>query len=106
MGNASSTSQWVEQTVQNYTEANAISNAKSQCTQDIKITVGAMINCPGITANQTCSAMANASLDTVVKALQEAELDKEAEQAMEGLALGANVDVSKQNMRNTLIQKL
>ena len=49
MGNQQSTSQKVNQIIQNYTEANAISNAKSVCTQNINIDAsGALItNCGG-----------------------------------------------------------
>lgn len=108
MGNGQSTSQRIEQIIESYTEANAISSARSQCTQ--KITVDArdalIMNCGGWKIDQQCSAMSNANLDTVVKALQSATLDSESTQVAEGLALAANVSKTDQDMVSKTLSKL
>jgi hypothetical protein len=108
MGNGQSTSQRIEQIVENYTEANAISSARSQCTQ--RITVDArdalIINCGGWKVDQQCSAMSNANLDTVVKALQSATLDSESTQVAEGVALAMNVSVTDNEMVSKTLNQL
>ena len=109
MGNGSSTSQKVEQIIQNYTEANAVSLATSECTQKVTVDApGAFITgCNGgFVVKQNCSAVSNASLDTVVKALQSATIDAETEQAATGLALAANVSVTDTDMVSKTVNKL
>lgn len=108
MGNGQSTSQRIEQIIESYTEANAISSARSTCTQRITVDArGALIlNCGGWKVDQQCSAMSNANLDTVVKALQSATLDSESTQAAEGLALAANVSVTDNEMISKTLSKL
>lgn len=108
MGNGQSTSQRIEQIIESYTEANAISSARSECTQKVTVDArGALIlNCGGWKVDQNCSAMSNASLDTVVKALQSATLDSESQQAAEGLALAMNVSVTDNEMISKTLNKL
>jgi len=108
MGNGQSTSQKIEQIIENYTEANAISSARSQCTQSATFDLrGAeIINCGGFQMDQQCSAMSNANLDTVVKALQSATLDSESTQAAEGLAMAMNVSVTDNEMVSKTLNKL
>ena len=108
MGNGQSTSQKIEQIIESYTEANAISSARSECTQKINVDArgASIINCGGGMIEQSCSAMSNANLDTVVKALQSAELDSESQQAAEGLALAANVSVTDNEMISKTLNKL
>lgn len=108
MGNAQSTRQKIEQIIENYTEANAIANSRSQCTQDIKVDArGAVfIDCNGFKVDQQCTAMSNANLDTVVKALQTATLDSESQQKAEGIAMAMNVSVTEHDMVTKTLNKL
>lgn len=108
MGNGQSTSQRIEQIIENYTEANAISNARSECLQNITVDArDALIrNCNGWKVEQECSAMSNANLDTVVAALQSATLDSESQQVAEGLALAMNVSVTDNEMISKTLNKL
>lgn len=108
MGNGQSTAQKIEQIIESYTEANAISSARVACTQQITVDArGASIfNCGGWEIDQQCSAMSNASLDTVVEALQSATLDSESTQVAEGLALAANVSVTDHDMVSKTLNKL
>lgn len=109
MGNGQSTSQKIEQIIENYTEANAIATAKTECYQNITIDArDAFITggCNGITVDQKCSAVSNASLDTVVKALQSATLDSESQQAAEGLALAMSVSVNDNEMVSKTLTEL
>ena len=107
MGNASSVSQKVEQVIQNYTEANAVATAYSECKQNVDVDArGAIIMCDGWRVEQKCTATSNASLDTVVKALQTSELDSESEQYAEGLVLSMNALTQKNHTRTTMINEL
>ena len=108
MGNGQSTSQKIEQIIESYTEANAISSARSECKQRVTVdAAGALIlNCGGWKVDQNCSAMSNANLDTVGKALQSATLDSESQQAAEGLALAMNVSVTDNEMISKTLNKL
>lgn len=105
MGNASSTVQKIHNIIEIQAGVDAVAKSTLTCEQDVEINAKKLKNCP-IVLNQECYAMANANLDTVIKALQSAELDKESKQAMEGLSLNMNVDVSKQDMRQEVLQKL
>ena len=108
MGNGQSTSQRIEQIIENYTEANGIANARSDCLQNITVIArnADIINCNGGRIEQQCSAMSNADLDTVVAALQSATLDSESQQVAEGLALAMNVSVTDNEMISKTLNKL
>uniref|UniRef100_A0A6C0IYC1 Uncharacterized protein n=1 Tax=viral metagenome TaxID=1070528 RepID=A0A6C0IYC1_9ZZZZ len=109
MGNSQSTSQKIAQIIENYTEATAESNASASCTQNISVDFsGSLITggCSGIQLNQVCSSASNASLDTVVKALQSATLDSESTQTAEGLAVSANVSKTDNNMITKTLNSL
>lgn len=108
MGNAQSTSQKIEQIIETYTKANAISSARSQCRQQITVDArdAVIINCGGGVVDQQCSAMSNANLDTVVQALQSAELDSEASQVAEGIATALQVSVTDNEMVSKTLSQL
>ncbi len=108
MGSGQSTSQKIEQIIESYTEANAISSARSQCTQEITVDArGALLKgCGGFRVEQQCSAMSNANLDTVIKALQSATLDSESQQAAEGIAMTMQVSVTDNEMISKTLSKL
>jgi|APSaa5957512622_1039677.scaffolds.fasta_scaffold06198_5 hypothetical protein len=109
MGNGNSTSQKITQIIENYTEANAIANSTTACTQEITVDArgATILNCPGgFQIAQECSAMSDASLDTVVKALQNATLDTESTQAAEGIAMAVNVNVDDKDMVSKTLNKL
>ena len=108
MGSAQSTSQRIEQIVENYAEVNAVSTARNRCQQKITMDMrGSLVmNCNGPQLDQQCSAMSNANLDTVVKALQSATLDSEAKQKAEGIAMAMNVSVTDHEMVTKTLNKL
>jgi hypothetical protein len=109
MGNAQSTSQKIEQIIENYAETNSISTAKSSCSQEITVDArGATIrNCTeGIQVDQSCTAMSDIKIDSVLSALQSAELDAQAKQAVEGLALSMQISVTDHGMRSKILNKL
>lgn len=109
MGNSQSTSQKIEQIIENYIDANSIATATSQCYQDVQIDLsGSTIkNCSGgIQIKQNCSAVSNASVDTVVMALQSATLDSESQQVAEGLAMQMNVSTSDNDMLSKTVNTL
>lgn len=108
MGNGQSTSQRIEQIIQNYSKADAESTATAECTQDITVdSRGAVnINCNGIKIEQRCNAVSNASLDTVVKALQSAKLDSEAQQHAEGVALSLSISKTDNDMVSKTLNQL
>ena len=109
MGNGNSTSQKIQQIIENYTEANAIANAITECSQEITIDArdASFMNCSkGLQIGQECSAMSNASLDTVVKALQSATLDTESTQVAKGIATAVNVNKDDQDMVSKTLNTL
>lgn len=105
MGNASSTTQKIHNIISTNATVDAIASERVNCTQDVVVNWEYGKNCP-LSFNQECYAMANASLDTVISALQNAELDKESKQAIDGLALGLNVDVANQDIRQEVLNTL
>lgn len=105
MGNANTTIQKVHNIISNHATVDAVATSRINCTQDLEINTIKLKNCP-ITLRQECFSMANASLDTVIAALQDAELDKESKQVVDGLATGLNVDVSSQDLRQEVINSL
>lgn len=108
MGNSQSTSQKVSQIIENYTQANAMASSSNQCDQEITVDLrdAAIINCGGAEMKQQCSSSSNATLDTILKALQSATLDSESTQAAEGLALSVNVSKNDNNMRAKTLNQL
>lgn len=108
MGNKQSTAQKIEQIIENYTEANAISSAKIACDQKLTFDLrGSVIrNCSIAEVRQECSAMSDASLDTIVNALQSATLDSESTQVAEGLALQMNISKTDQKMLSKIVTQL
>jgi hypothetical protein len=105
MGNASSTTQKIHNIISTNVSVDAVASARVNCTQELEINAVKLTNCP-IVLRQECFSMANASLDTVISALQNAELDKESKQVVDGLALGMNVDVSNQDLRQEVLNTL
>ena len=107
MGNANTTIQTVDNIVANYTEVNAEATALAECKQTVTVKNATLENCNGGTIGaQTCKARANATIDVMTQALMEAELDAEAEQYVEGLALAMNVNVNSSNIKQEVINKL
>lgn len=105
MGNASSTTQRIHNIIATNAGVDAVAAARINCVQDMEINAEKLVNCP-ITLEQECYSMANASLDTVISALQNAELDKDVKQAVDGLALSMNVDVTNQDVRQEVLNTL
>lgn len=105
MGNGSSTTQKIHNIISTNASVDAVSSARVNCTQDIVVNWEYGKNCP-LSFNQKCYSMANASLDTVISALQSADLDKESKQVVDGLATGMNVDVSNQDIRQEVLNTL
>ena len=105
MGNASSTTQKIHNIISTNASVDAVATARINCVQDIEINAVRLKNCP-IVLRQECYSMSNASLDTVIAALQSADLDKESKQAIDGLATGMNVDVSNQDIRQEVLNTL
>ena len=105
MGNASSTKQKIHNIIATNAEAEASATAKSICVQDVTINSTRMKNCT-ITGTQTCTSMANASMDVIIAALAKAEVTQETKQAVKGLATGANVNISDQDLKNEVINTL
>lgn len=105
MGNASSTTQKIHNIIATNANVDAVATARVNCAQDLEVNAVKLTNCP-IVLRQECYSMANASLDTVIAALQSADLDKESKQVLDGLALGMNVDVSNQDIRQEVLNTL
>jgi hypothetical protein len=105
MGNASSTVQKINNIIKSNTDLDASAVAKVNCAQHLKFKIKSSRNC-SFRNTQECSAMANASLDVLIQAFQKAELDEEAKQAVDGLALGMNISTKKQETRNEVITNL
>ena len=105
MGNASSTTQKIHNMISTNVSVDAVASTRVNCTQDLVVNAVKLSNCP-IVNRQKCYSMANASLDTVISALQNAELDKESKQVVDGLALGMSIDVSNQDIRQEVLNTL
>lgn len=105
MGNASSTKQKIHNIIATNAEAGADAETEALCVNDPVITTDHMINC-SILVQQTCKSMSNASMDIIIAALAKAEVTQEVKQAVDGLATGANVDVSDQDLKNEVINTL
>ena len=105
MGNASSTTQKIHNIINTNASVDAVAAARVNCTQELEINATRLKNCP-IVLQQECYSMADASLDTVIMALQNADLDKDSKQAIDGIALGMNVDKSSQDLHQEVVNTL
>ena len=108
MGNAQTTIQTIDQIVVNHTEAEAIAKASASCsvTYEIDMEGAKITNCSGFESMQECKSRSEASIDVMMKALLQADLSKESEQHVEGLALAMNIDTNVQNTREQVLNAL
>ena len=104
-GNKAVTTQKIHNIISSHVGVDAAAISRVNCTQNLEVEIVHATNCP-IVNRQECYAMANASLDTVISALQSAELDAELEQAIDGLSLSKNTTVTNQENRQETLNNL
>jgi hypothetical protein len=104
-GNKAVTTQKIHNIISNHIGAEASAITRITCSQELEINVGYAKNCV-ITNEQECFAMANANVDTVINALQNAELDAELDQAIKGLSISRNTAETNNETRQETLNNL
>ena len=106
MGNVQATHQKIENIIESTVTATATASATNTCSQNITVNL-AYTNCPGgIQVKQKCTAYANASMEAIVQALANADLDNDTKQKVDGLAASMNISTTDQDTRQKILSTM
>jgi hypothetical protein len=105
MGNANSSRQKIENIIETHMTAEAYAKSDQDCNQTMSFENATLIGCK-VLQSLVCKTNVAASLESVISALQSAELSNEAKQKIDGIVASMNVNVNDMDSKQHLITKV
>lgn len=107
MGNAQTTSQRIEQILENYQESHSIARSDAECKIDITVdTDGSTFKNCSLNTKQDCTSFAEIDTASLTEALVSGSSQSDVEQVTKGLALSFSSSASNNEIRSSLINKI
>lgn len=107
MGNAQTTSQKIEQILENYQESHSIARSDAECKIDITVdTDGSTFKNCSLNTKQDCTSFAEIDTASLTEALVSGSSQSDVEQVTKGLALSFSSSASNNEIRSSLINEI